>query len=53
MQNINTWNVFSTSDVFMAFMAFLGFTAVTIVLRSAFRKVNDREMAFRGENREL
>ena len=48
-----TWNLFSASDLFMAFMAFVGFTSVLIVLNTAFRKVDNREQSFRGEDREL
>jgi len=38
---METWSIFTTSDLFMAFMAFAGFAAVAIVLRTAF-KVNNK-----------
>ena len=37
---METWNLFTTTDLFMAFMAFLGFAAVAVVLKTAF-KVNN------------
>jgi hypothetical protein len=36
---METWNFFTTTDLFMAFMALAGFAAVAIVLKTAF-KVN-------------
>jgi hypothetical protein len=34
---MQTWSVFSPSDIFMAFMAFFGFAVVAIVLKTAFQ----------------
>ena len=36
---METWNLFTTSDLFMAFMALIGFAVAAIVLKTAF-KVN-------------
>jgi hypothetical protein len=36
---METWNLFTTTDLFMAFMALAGFAAVAVVLKTAF-KVN-------------
>jgi hypothetical protein len=34
---METWNLFTTADLFMAFMALAGFAAVAIVLKTAFQ----------------
>jgi hypothetical protein len=33
---METWSLFTTTDLFMAFMALAGFAAVAIVLKTAF-----------------
>jgi hypothetical protein len=34
---MQTWSLFTTSDIFMVFMAFLGFAVAAIVLKTAFQ----------------
>jgi hypothetical protein len=34
---METWSLFTTTDLFMAFMALAGFAAVAIVLKTAFQ----------------
>jgi hypothetical protein len=44
---METWNIFSSSDVVLAAIGFVGLISVGIVFRSAFGKVNTRERARR------
>jgi hypothetical protein len=34
---METWNLFTTTDLFMGFMALIGFAVVAIVLKTAFQ----------------
>jgi hypothetical protein len=40
---VETWNVFSASDVAYAFLGFSGLVSVVVVLKTAFGNVNTRE----------
>ena len=40
---METWNLFTGSDMALAGIGFVGLVSVLIVLRSAFTKVNTRE----------
>ena len=41
---METWALFSGSDIFLAVLGILGFASVFTVLRTASRNVNKREM---------
>lgn len=44
---METWNLFIESDYVLAGIGFVGLVSVVIVLRSAFGKVNNREVSRR------
>ncbi len=44
---METWSLFSSSDFVLAGIGFVGLVSVVIVLRSAFGKVNNREVSRR------
>ena len=44
---METWNLFTGSDYVLAGIGFVGLVSVVIVLRSAFGKVNNREVSRR------
>jgi len=42
---METWNLFTNSDIILAVIGFVGLVSVGIVLNSASRKVNTREVS--------
>ncbi len=49
--NMQTWSVFSGSDLTLALVGFIGFASVAIVLRTAFGNVANRELTLRRNAR--
>ena len=45
---METWSLFSNSDIILAVIGFVGLVSVGIVLSTAFRKVNTREVSRRS-----
>jgi hypothetical protein len=45
---METWSLFTTSDIFMAFMGLVGFATVLIVVKTAFGNVNKFERNRKG-----
>lgn len=50
---METWNLFSNSDIILAIIGFVGLTSVVIVLNSAFSNVNSREVSRRSAIRSI
>lgn len=44
---MDTWNLFSGSDIGLAFIGLAGFASVVIVLRTAFGNMTNRELTLR------
>lgn len=48
---METWSVFSGSDLILALVGLIGFASVAIVLRTAFGNVAKRELTLRQNAR--